>query len=110
MEGRSKGRAVGPRDRTEELLERQTELARLAALAEGARAGSPSLALIEGPAGIGKTRLMEAVCVEAAGQGMQVLDARGAEAERDFGFGAVRQLFEGVLRKAPTTERRRLLA
>ena len=46
----------------------------------------------------------------AADAGLQVLFARGAELEQDFGYGVVRQLFEPVLATATPAERADLLA
>jgi predicted ATPase len=63
--------------------------------------------LIEGPAGIGKTRLL-AAARERGARGMTVLTARCSELEREFSFGAIRQLFEPVARDAE--RRARLLA
>ena len=68
----------------------------------------PELVLIEGPAGIGKSRLVDELISRAAGTGVRVLAARGAHLERDFPFGVVRQLFEPLL--ADARERERLLA
>ena len=89
------------------LLERDRELAALERLIEGARADGGRVVLIEGPAGIGKTRLL-AVARERAARGMTVLTARCSELEREFSFGAVRQLFEPVARDPE--RRARLLA
>jgi predicted ATPase len=50
------------------LLERDAELARLSALMEEAAAGQGAIAPIKGPAGIGKTELLEAVCQRAGGR------------------------------------------
>ena len=44
------------------ILERDAELAALAAAVAAAEAGHGSLALVEGPAGIGKTTLLRAAC------------------------------------------------
>jgi DNA-binding NarL/FixJ family response regulator len=79
------------------LLERDGELASLDALIEEAAAGQARLALIEGPAGIGKTRLVAEARRQAAGKGFRVLAAQGGELEREFPFGVVRQLFEAEL-------------
>ena len=80
-----------------ELLERERELAELDALLLDAKAGEARLALIEGPAGIGKTQLMAELRRRAGGAGLRVLSARGSELEREFPFGVVRQLFEPAL-------------
>jgi predicted ATPase len=62
--------------------------------------------LIEGAAGIGKTRLLGEARQRAEAAGMRALAARGSELEREFAFGVVRQLFEPLLGR----ERRRALA
>ena len=56
--------------------------------------------LLEGPAGIGKTSLLEAALRLAEGR-LGVLAARGGELERDFAYGVVRQLFERRVADAP---------
>lgn len=76
------------------LLERSEELELLASAIDGVRAGSGRLVVVEGEAGIGKTALLAAARESASGAGVAVYAARGAELERDFGFGVVRQLFE----------------
>jgi DNA-binding CsgD family transcriptional regulator len=79
------------------LLERERELAALDAVIAEAAAGRAGVALIEGPAGIGKTRLLAEARRHAAESGLRPLGARGGELERAFPFGVVRQLFEPVL-------------
>jgi DNA-binding CsgD family transcriptional regulator len=76
-------------------LEREAELAQLQELAEAARAGEGRVVLVEGPAGIGKTRLLDAV--RGMGEPVCVLTARPSELDRAFPFGVVRQLFEPLL-------------
>ena len=61
-------------------------------------AGAGGTVLIEGSAGIGKTRLLAEAGRLATVAGLRVLSARGSELERAFGFGTVRQLFEPSLR------------
>ena len=56
--------------------------------------------LVEGAAGIGKTRLLGCACEYAADAGMTVLTARAAEYEDGYAWGVVRQLFEPELRSA----------
>src|SRR5215831_20225297 len=81
----------------QELLEREAELDVLAALVAQAAGGDGRVGLIEGPPGIGKTRLVAAARQLAAEAGMRCLSARGSPMERAFPFGVVRQLFEPVL-------------
>jgi hypothetical protein len=92
------------------MLERDGELARIHELIDGAHGGAGRVALIEAPAGVGKTRLIGEACRAGELSGMRVLRARGVALERTFGFGVVRQLFEGVLAEASPDERRAVLA
>jgi DNA-binding CsgD family transcriptional regulator len=80
----------------EGLLERDREVAALEHAIGEATDGCGRLLLIEGPAGIGKSRLL-AEARDRAGNRMTVLAARCSELERDFSFGAVRQLLEAVV-------------
>lgn len=79
------------------LLERDDQLATLDRLIEEAAQGQARLAVIEGPAGIGKSRLVAEARRRAAEKGFRVLSAQGGELEREFPFGVVRQLFEPEL-------------
>jgi len=92
------------------LLERDAELTELAAAVERAGAGQGSAVLIEGSAGIGKTRLLGAARELGRDRDMRVLAARGNALEREFSYGVVRQLFESLLAAAPEQERAALLA
>ena len=92
-----------------DLLERDADLAAIDAVITATPAGGRLLA-IEGPPGIGKTSLVTETKVRAERAGMQVLGARGSELEREFGYGAVRQLFEPFLARLPAEERAELLA
>jgi DNA-binding SARP family transcriptional activator/DNA-binding CsgD family transcriptional regulator len=83
------------------LVGRDRELTELRDCLEEARSGQGRLALIEGPAGIGKSRLLGEAKRMAAEQGATTYGARGAQMEREFGFGAVRQLFEPALGDPP---------
>jgi DNA-binding CsgD family transcriptional regulator len=84
-----------------ELLERGTELAQLDAAIAATERGAGSAVLIEGPAGIGKTRLLAEGMSRA--KGMTVLAARGDDLEREFAWGVVRQLFDRTLTEADGT-------
>jgi DNA-binding CsgD family transcriptional regulator len=58
--------------------------------------------LVEGQAGIGKSRLLGELSKLAEERGFDVYSACGIELERDFAYGVVRQLFEyGIHRLAP---------
>lgn len=79
-----------------DLLERGDQQLEIGSAVRAARDGAGSLLLIEGSAGLGKSRLLEEV-VRVSGQ-QRVLRARASELEQSFGFGVVRQLFERVVR------------
>src|SRR6201996_1570969 len=80
-----------------DLVERESDLGALAELLDELVGGRSRAALIEGPAGIGKSRLLAALREGAASRGISVLAARGSELEREFPFGVIRQLFEPAL-------------
>jgi len=84
----------GPADR---LIERERELAVIGELLDGARAGRGGMVLVEGVAGLGKSRLLREALALARGAGVRALRGRGYEAETEFAFGVVLQLFEPVL-------------
>lgn len=79
---------------TRALLERARELATLDDLIENASDGRAAVCAIEGPAGIGKTRLLAEAKARAGELGIRVLSATASELEQGFGFGVVGQLFE----------------
>lgn len=85
------------------LYERENELAALSQALTAARAGTGGLVVVEGPTGIGKSRLLAEARATAAAHGMAVLTARGTELERDAPFGVVSELFAAAL-AAPRDE------
>ncbi len=97
--------AAAPAPAVSGLVERERELTALGALLGDALAGEGRTALIEGPAGVGKTRLLAEVRRRAESAGARVLSARGSDLERDFPFGVVRQLLEGLLADPAVAER-----
>ena len=92
------------------LVEREAELRALTDAVERGTSGLGGLVVVEGPAGIGKSRLLDAVARRAAEAGARVLTARGGILERDVAYGAVRQLLERFLDALPDDERADVLS
>jgi hypothetical protein len=92
------------------LLERDHEVeeVRTAVRAVGQQAGAALM--IEGAAGIGKSRLLDLARLQASKSGLRALSARATELEQGFPFGVIRQLFERTLVEAEPGERDRWLA
>jgi DNA-binding CsgD family transcriptional regulator len=77
------------------LLEREHVLGAIdTALGAAVAPGRGSVALVCGPAGIGKSSVLEAALPLAGAHGLTVLRARGAESESGFPFGGALQLLE----------------
>ena len=92
------------------IFEREAELAALEGLLSAVCGGEGGLVVVEGSAGIGKTRLLGAARELALASGVEVLSARGGELEQEFAFGVVRQLFELPLAAATSDARAELLS
>jgi DNA-binding CsgD family transcriptional regulator/tetratricopeptide (TPR) repeat protein len=90
------------------LLEREDEVAALAAFADGIDGAGSKLMIVEGPAGIGKSTLLTEARRLAAERDMLMVVGSGSLLEREFPFGVVRQLFEPEL--ADPKARKRLLS
>ncbi len=80
------------------LLERESELAAIDAAAAAARHGDGQVVLVRGPAGIGKSALLEAGRGRVRAAGATVLTARGGELEQGFPWGVARQLLTAPAR------------
>ena len=78
------------------MVGREDELARVRAFVEGAPAETRALVL-EGEAGIGKSTLWLAGVEIALERGALVLQSRPSEAEREFAFAGLGDLFDDVL-------------
>lgn len=78
----------------DELVDREREVAVLRGALDDLAAGTSRLVVVEGPAGIGKSRLLAEVRRLAGERSLRLLTARGSQLEKAFAFGAVRQLFE----------------
>ncbi|MFF8512855.1 AAA family ATPase [Streptomyces sp. NPDC015492] len=92
------------------LLERDTECAHIRTAVETAVSGQGGLILFQGPAGIGKSRLLVEAQGIAVAAGTVVASAKASELEQDFAYGVVRQLFEPLLATAAPTMRESLWA
>lgn len=93
------------------LLERDRELRAVDEVVRWATASSRgALLVVEGPAGIGKTRLLRAAGELARVQEMQVLWAAASELERALPFGVALQLFEAPLARLSGAEWTELLS
>src|SRR6185312_7035532 len=91
------------------LLERDETLTAIDELLDHARAGHGASLLIEGHAGMGKTRLYEAALDAARARGMRVLRAAGAELESEIAFGVAAQLLTAQLQLLEPAKREDLL-
>ncbi|HWH14731.1 MAG TPA: LuxR family transcriptional regulator [Miltoncostaeaceae bacterium] len=77
------------------LVGRDAERARIAALLDGARAHRSGGLVLVGPAGCGKSALLDAAA--DAAEGMRVLRARGIETEAEFAFSGLHDVLRPVL-------------
>ncbi|HEX4463882.1 MAG TPA: AAA family ATPase [Solirubrobacterales bacterium] len=92
-----------------ELIERSGDLHAIeGALTEVPGADGCCL-LLSGPAGIGKTALLDEACHNGRSRGFELLRATGFEFERGHPFGVVRQLYAGAVRELGEPERSELL-
>ena len=85
------------------LLERETELETLIRACRDTATGS--MIVLRGPAGIGKTALIDRATADCAASGRWVLAGSGAELECDLAFGVARQLLEPALRRLSDEQR-----
>jgi len=79
------------------LLERERERHAIGEVLARAQRAEGGLLLIEAPAGMGKTSLLNAATESASVAGFACLRARASELERGFAYGCVRQLLEPVV-------------
>ncbi|MFL5912114.1 MAG: AAA family ATPase [Gaiellaceae bacterium] len=92
------------------LLEREHEVDRVRAVLDATGRSAGEALVVEGAAGMGKSRLLEEARAHASHSGLRVLGARATELEQGFPFGVMRQLFERTLSEADAGERGRWLA
>jgi class 3 adenylate cyclase len=85
---------------------RQAELARLEWLVSEAAAGRGGLAVVNGEPGIGKTRLVEELCQQARGRGIEVLWGRCLEGGWAPPYAPFAEALEALAGSAPLEELR----
>src|SRR6202047_402765 len=90
-------------------LDRTAELHHLSAVRAAAASGRGQVCVIEGPSGIGKSRLLDECARSAQTLGMSVLRARCSELTRDYPYGVARNLFETMLVRADARTRADLM-
>jgi hypothetical protein len=88
---------AGTRMAGDVLVERERELATLGAALVRMEGGNGVTVIIDGPAGIGKTRLLENARRLATHRGARCLSARGSPVEQSYSFEVLRQMLEPVL-------------
>jgi DNA-binding CsgD family transcriptional regulator len=91
------------------LLEREAELELIDAALAGSVGRDGYLLVFEGPAGIGKTVLLQETRRRALTAGLTTAVAHGSEFDREFPYAVIRQLFEPLIRAADAAGRERLL-
>jgi DNA-binding CsgD family transcriptional regulator len=92
-----------------EPLEREAELAQLSASLTAAQSGRGQVCVVEGPSGVGKTRLLDECARAARELGLSVLRARCSELTHDHAFSVVRTLLEPTLVRADAETRSKLM-
>ena len=102
------GRPARPRLSGGHMYDREPELAQASSELDAAASGSGRVLLIEGQAGIGKSRLLGEIERLADERGFEVFSSCGMELERDFAYGIVRQLFEFRVHRLAPAERAEL--
>jgi hypothetical protein len=91
------------------LLHRGQELCEIEGCIARAAAGTGAALLIEGPAGVGKSALLQAARQSASTAGFEVLSARGGELEQAAAWAIVRELLDAATARLPTNDREALL-
>jgi DNA-binding CsgD family transcriptional regulator len=92
------------------LLEREHEVERVRGAMRSVGRREGLVIVIEGAAGIGKSRLLEIGRDRSSELGFRVLGARATELEQGFPYGVIRQLFERLVSEADDADRKRWLS
>jgi DNA-binding CsgD family transcriptional regulator len=92
-----------------ELRERATELEQLSAMLAAAKGGRGQVCVVDGPSGVGKSRLLDECALLAEAAGVLILRARCSELTRDYSFGVARNLFEALVFRSDADARAELM-
>ena len=79
------------------LLEREPELEAIVDALDETVAGRGRVVVVEGPAGIGKTSVLELARAEARERNVAVASARGSDLEVAYAWGIARQLLQAAV-------------
>ena len=110
--GLSEGAAVSSPDGASDLFGRDVELALLTTVLDRAMAGTGGARIVRGDAGIGKSRLLEAVIELARARSMTVHSTRGVQSEAHLPFAGLHQMLAALLSRLDelgVVQRRHLL-
>ena len=91
------GVAVPSPDRASDLYGRDVELALLSTALDRATTGKGGARIVRGDAGVGKSRLLEAVIDQARERSMTVLSTRGVQSEAHLPFAGLHQSLAALL-------------
>ncbi|SDP29470.1 regulatory protein, luxR family [Nakamurella panacisegetis] len=91
-------------------VDRDSELAALAAVLDAAGGGAGESVLVEAAAGLGKSRLLEEAATFGHARGLTVIRARANLGDRDYPFGLILRLFEPFLVKLSADRRAAVFA
>jgi DNA-binding CsgD family transcriptional regulator/tetratricopeptide (TPR) repeat protein len=92
------------------ILEREVERGLAAELVRKASQGSGATAVVEGPAGVGKTTVLRLFADAADAAGMRTLSARAVPVEQSEAWAGVQRLFDRVVQQADAAELETLLS
>ena len=91
------------------MLDRESELEVIGTAITTALTGPGSALIVEGVAGIGKTRLLAQGCALGERAGLRILGASCGEFEAAYPWGMVRQVFDCIVRDDSVGGPRRFL-
>src|SRR5580693_3803023 len=105
LAGTAKPLPSDARSRGGQLIERDGELHTLAVALTRLENRVGGVITVRGPAGLGKTTLLESAIARATEAGYQVRGAAPGPQERHFAYGVIRTLLEAQLHDANASER-----